>query len=67
MLTGGFCAEGHARLRRLCAQEKSGRLFGVDALRAIQLSSVVLDGVLAKGREHYYRRVARPAAARRWL
>lgn len=51
MLTGGFYAEVTLGYDASIAQEKGGRPFGVDALRAIQLSKREVLDVLAKGRE----------------
>lgn len=50
MLTGGFYAEVTLGYDASIAQEKGGRPFGVDALRAIQLSKRDVLDVLAKGR-----------------
>ena len=50
MLTGGFYAEVTLGYDASIAQEKGGRPFGVDALRAIQLSKRDVLNVLAKGR-----------------
>jgi ATP-dependent Lon protease len=53
MLTGGFYAEVTLGYDASIAQEKGGRPFGVDALRAIQLSKRDVLDVLAKGREGF--------------
>ena len=53
MLTGGFYAEVTLGYDASIAQEKNGRPFGVDALRAIQLSKREVLDVLAKGREQF--------------
>ena len=50
MLTGGFYAEVTLGYDGSIAQEKGGRPFGVDSLRAIQLSNREVLDVLAKGR-----------------
>ncbi len=50
MLTGGFYAEVTLGYDASIAQEKGGRPFGVEALRAIQLSKREVLTVLAKGR-----------------
>ena len=50
MLTGGFYAEVTLGYDASIAQEKGGRPFGIDALRAIQLSKRDVLNVLAKGR-----------------
>src|SRR5882762_241022 len=53
MLTGGFYAEVELAYDPTIAQEKSGRPFGIDALREIQLSKrEVLPG-LYQGREAF--------------
>src|SRR3546814_7832213 len=53
MLTGGFYAEVTLGYDASIAQEKGGRPFGVDSLRAIQLSKREVLDVLAKGREQF--------------
>lgn len=53
MLTGGFYAEVTLGYDASIAQEKGGRPFGVEALRAIQLSKREVLDVLAKGREQF--------------
>lgn len=53
MLTGGFYAEVTLGYDSSIAQEKGGRPFGVDALRAIQLSKREVLDVLAKGRGQF--------------
>jgi ATP-dependent Lon protease len=53
MLTGGFYAEITLSYDASIAQEKSGRPFGVDSLRAIQLSKREVLGVLASGRARF--------------
>ena len=53
MLTGGFYAEVTLGYDASIAQEKGGRPFGVDALRAIQLSKRDVLDVLAKGRSSF--------------
>ncbi len=53
MLTGGFYAEVTLGYDASIAQEKGGRPFGVDALRAIQLSKREVLDVLAKGRASF--------------
>src|SRR3546814_19604089 len=53
MLTGGFYAEVPLGYDASIAQEKCGRPFGVDSLRAIQLSKREVLDVLAKGREPF--------------
>lgn len=53
MLTGGFYAEVTLGYDASIAQEKGGRPFGVEALRAIQLSKRETLDVLAKGREQF--------------
>jgi len=50
MLTGGFYAEVTLGYDASIAQEKGGRPFGVDSLRAIQLSKREVLAALAKGR-----------------
>jgi ATP-dependent Lon protease len=53
MLTGGFYAEVTLGYDGSIAQEKGGRPFGVDSLRAIQLSKREVLDVLAKGRTSF--------------
>jgi ATP-dependent Lon protease len=53
MLTGGFYAEVTLGYDASIAQEKGGRPFGVDGLRAIQLSKREVLNVLAKGRASF--------------
>jgi len=53
MLTGGFYAEVTLGYDASIAQEKGGRPFGVDALRAIQLSKREVLTALAKGRASF--------------
>jgi ATP-dependent Lon protease len=53
MLTGGFYAEVTLGYDASIAQEKGGRPFGVDALRAIQLSKREVLTALAKGRANF--------------
>lgn len=53
MLTGGFYAEVTLGYDSFIAQEKGGRAFGLDALRAIQLSKREVLNVLAKGRAEF--------------
>lgn len=53
MLTGGFYAEVTLGYDASIAQEKNGRPFGVDALRAIQLSKREVLNVLAVGRKNF--------------
>jgi ATP-dependent Lon protease len=53
MLTGGFYAEVTLGYDASIAQEKGGRPFGIDALRAIQLSKREVLTVLAKGRASF--------------
>jgi ATP-dependent Lon protease len=50
MLTGGFYAEITLSYDATIAQEKGGRPFGIDALRAIQLSRRDVLEALANGR-----------------
>ena len=64
MLTGGFYAEVTLGYDASIAQEKGGRPFGVDGLRAIQLSKREVLGCTCQGaRAVHDRRMARPAAA----
>lgn len=51
ILTGGFYAEISLAYDASIAQEKSGRPFGIESLRAIQLSKREVLADLAKGRE----------------
>ena len=51
MLTGGFYAEIELSYDAAIAQESNGRPFGVESLRAIQLSKHDILDVLSKGRE----------------
>lgn len=51
MLTGGFYAEITLGYDAAIAQEKGGRPFGIDALRAIQLSKRDVLASLAEGRK----------------
>jgi len=53
MLTGGFYAEVTLSYDSTIAQESHGRPFGVDGLRAIQLSKREVLQVLGEGREHF--------------
>ncbi len=53
MLTGGFYAEVTLGYDSSIAQEKGGRAFGLDALRAIQLSKREVLDVLSKGRAEF--------------
>jgi len=53
MLTGGFYAEVTLGYDSAIAQEKSGRPFGVEALRPIQLSKREVLDVLAAGRKQF--------------
>jgi ATP-dependent Lon protease len=53
MLTGGFYAEVTLGYDASIAQEKGGRPFGVDSLRAIQLSKREVLAALAKGRASF--------------
>jgi ATP-dependent Lon protease len=53
MLTGGFYAEVTLEYDASIAQEKGGRPFGVESLRAIQLSKREVLDVLSKGRESF--------------
>lgn len=53
MLTGGFYAEVTLGYDASIAQEKGGRPFGVDGLRAIQLSKREVLNELAKGRGQF--------------
>lgn len=51
MLTGGFYAEVNLSYDALIAQEHNGRPFGIDSLRAIQLSKHDVLEQLAKARQ----------------
>jgi ATP-dependent Lon protease len=53
MLTGGFYAEVTLGYDASIAQEKGGRPFGIDNLRAIQLSNREVLAALAKGRASF--------------
>ncbi len=53
MLTGGFYAELDLEYDAAIAQEKSGRPFGIRALRPIQLSKRGVLADLARGREAF--------------
>lgn len=53
MLTGGFYAEVTLGYDASIAQEKGGRPFGVDTLRAIQLSKREVLAAMAKGRSGF--------------
>ena len=53
MLTGGFYAEVEVSYDPTIAQEKSGRPFGIDSLREIQLSQREVLPVLYRGREGF--------------
>ncbi|MBM5570547.1 MULTISPECIES: BREX system Lon protease-like protein BrxL [Deefgea] len=53
MLTGGFYAEVTLGYDSGIAQEKGGRAFGIDALRAIQLSKREVLDVLGDARSHF--------------
>jgi ATP-dependent Lon protease len=53
MLTGGFYAEVTLSYDSAIAQESHGRPFGVDALRAIQLSKREVLQVLGEGRNRF--------------
>lgn len=53
MLTGGFYAEVTLGYDSAIAQEKTGRPFGVEALRPIQLSKREVLDVLAAGRKQF--------------
>ncbi len=53
MLTGGFYAEVTLSYDSSIAQESHGRPFGVDGLRAIQLSKREVLQVLGEGRKHF--------------
>jgi ATP-dependent Lon protease len=53
MLTGGFYAEVELRYDAAIAQEKNGLPFGIDSLRAIQLSKLNVIETLIEGRKHF--------------
>jgi ATP-dependent Lon protease len=53
MLTGGFYAEVSLEYDASIAQEKGGRPFGIESLRAIQLSKRDVLDMLAEGRKHF--------------
>jgi len=53
MLTGGFYAEITLAYDAAIAQEKSGRPFGVERLREIQLSKLDVLDVLAEARQQF--------------
>jgi len=53
MLTGGFYAEVELHYDGAIAQEKGGRPFGIESLRAIQLSKRDVLEALARGREMF--------------
>jgi ATP-dependent Lon protease len=53
MLTGGFYAEVDLHYDGAIAQEKGGRPFGIESLRAIQLSKRDVLETLARGREMF--------------
>ncbi len=53
MLTGGFYAEITLTYDAAIAQEKSGRPFGVESLREIQLSKRDVLDILADARKHF--------------
>jgi ATP-dependent Lon protease len=53
MLTGGFYAEVTLTYDSAIAQEKNGRPFGVESLRAIQLSRRDVLSILAEGRAKF--------------
>lgn len=53
MLTDGFYAEVTLSYDAAIAQEKNGRPFAIDALRAIQLSKSDVLNILAKGRTQF--------------
>ena len=53
MLTGGFYAEVTLVYDAAIAQEKSGRPFGIEAIRPIQLSKREVLDSLARGREMF--------------
>lgn len=52
MLTGGFYAEVELTYDGTIAQEKGGNPFGVESLRAIQLSKLSVLDALIEGRKH---------------
>jgi len=53
MLTGGFYAEINLEYDAAIAQEKHGRPFGIESLRAIQLSKREVLSVLSEARKHF--------------
>jgi ATP-dependent Lon protease len=53
MLTGGFYAEVDLHYDGAIAQEKGGRPFGIESLRAIQLSKRDVLEVITRGREMF--------------
>src|SRR5205807_1343331 len=53
MLTGGFYAEVELRYDAAIAQEKNGQPFGIDSLRAIQLSKLNVLETLIEGRKQF--------------
>jgi len=53
MLTGGFYAEVDLHYDAAIAQERGGRPFGIESLRAIQLSKRDVLEVLGQGREMF--------------
>lgn len=53
MLTGGFYAEITLGYDAAIAQQKNGRPFGIEALRAIQLSKADVVSVLERGRSQF--------------
>jgi ATP-dependent Lon protease len=53
MLTGGFYAEITLSYDAAIAQERNGRPFGIDNLRAIQLSKIDILDVLAEARKEF--------------
>lgn len=55
MLTGGFYAEITLSYDASISQEKGGRPFGIQALRAIQLSKRDVLDVMTQGRERFSR------------
>jgi ATP-dependent Lon protease len=69
MLTGGFYAEVTLGYDASIAQEKGGRPFGVESLRAIQLSKREVLDVLGQGARANFTTAEwrRPAAAQRGL
>jgi ATP-dependent Lon protease len=53
MLTGGFYAEITLAYDAAIAQERHGRPFGIESLRAIQLSKREVLNVLGEARQHF--------------